>query len=259
MASVSVRNVSKTYPTSEGSLQVIRDISFEVADGEFVAIVGPSGCGKSTLLRMVAGLRSSSAGQIDVDGVAVNKPIRVGMVFQAPALLPWRSTLKNVLLAAELAGMPTRAYERRAHSLLELVGLGGFQNRRPGELSGGMQQRVALCRALLTDPTLLLMDEPFGALDALTRDEMNSELLRIWTSSGSKKTIIFITHSIPEAVFLADRVIVMSRRPAVIAADMKSPLERPRTLEMRGSQPFGDQTVKIYRLLQSRRGASAFD
>jgi NitT/TauT family transport system ATP-binding protein len=259
MASLSIRGVSKVYSTSDGPLAVIDNVSFEVANGEFISIVGPSGCGKSTLLRMVAGLRTLSAGSIELDDVAVVKPTRVGMVFQAPALLPWRSALKNVMLAAELAGWSSKEYEPHARSLLELVGLGGFENRRIGELSGGMQQRVALCRALLTESTLLLMDEPFGALDALTRDEMNSELLRIWGAGGTKKTVLFVTHSIPEAVFLSDRVIVMSQRPAVISADVPIGLERPRTMEMRGSAQFGRQILQIYRVLESGRPALAYD
>src|SRR5437879_1152486 len=205
-----------TYEAQSGPVEALRDIPFAVGRGEFVALVGPSGCGKSTLLRIVAGLRPPTAGDVTVNGSPVTRPIaQVGMVFQAPVLLKWRTVLDNVLLPAELAGLEAKRYRDRAHELLQLVGLGGFEAKLPRELSGGMQQRASLCRALLLDPPLLLMDEPFGALDAMTRDEMNLELLRVWGqgSGEERKTIVFVTHSIPEAVFLADRVIVMTSRP----------------------------------------------
>lgn len=246
-----VDRVTKTYRTAGDDLTAIDDVSFTVGEGEFVAIVGPSGCGKSTLLRLVAGLRAASSGTITVAGTPVTSPLRIGMVFQAPALLPWRTTLDNVLLAVDLAGLRRKAYRERAQALLELVGLAEFSKRRPSELSGGMQQRVALCRALLCDPPLLLMDEPFGALDAMTRDEMNFELLRIWTASAEKKTVLFVTHSIPEAVFLADRICVMTARPGEIQEIVASTLQRPRTLAMRGSADFGQQVVHIYQQLHA--------
>ena len=211
--------VGMTYRTDAGPVEALRDVGFSVGRGELVALVGPSGCGKSTLLRVVAGLRPPSRGAVAVDGRAVTGPIAsVGMVFQAPVLLKWRTIRDNVLLPAELAGLGRARYRERADQLLRLVGLDGFAERLPRELSGGMQQRAAICRALLLDPPLLLMDEPFGALDAMTRDEMNVELLRVWGEPATaRKTVLFVTHSIPEAVFLADRVVVMSPRPGRVA------------------------------------------
>src|SRR5207237_2125823 len=213
-----------TYAASSGPVEALRDISFTVERGELLALVGPSGCGKSTLLRIVAGLRAATTGRVQVAGRTVTGPVaEVGMVFQAPVLLRWRRVLENVLLPAELSGRDPRRYRERAERLLHLVGLGGFEAKLPRELSGGMQQRASLCRALLLDPPLLLMDEPFGALDAMTRDEMNLELLRVWgegsggAAGSDRKTILFVTHSIPEAVFLADRVVVMSPRPGRVA------------------------------------------
>jgi NitT/TauT family transport system ATP-binding protein len=253
-----VEAVTKVYRTSRGSVTALDDISFTVRRGEFLAIVGPSGCGKSTLLRIIGGLRRATAGRVLLNGETVTAPLRTGMVFQTPSLLPWRSTLDNVLLSVDLAGLPTRRYRDRSMKLLELVGLAGFARQLPSELSGGMQQRVALCRALVHDPDLLLMDEPFGALDAMTRDEMNFELLRIWGASG-EKTILFVTHSIAEAVFLADRVLVMSSRPGRVDEIRSSVLDRPRTLEMRGSAEFGAQVVGIYKRLHAARGGGYVD
>jgi len=241
--------VGMTYAASAGPVEALRDISVQVERGEFVALVGPSGCGKSTLLRIVAGLRPSTTGTIEVADTPVRGPIaHVGMVFQAPVLLRWRSILDNVLLPAELSGRDPRRYRERAESLLALVGLADFAHRRPRELSGGMQQRVSLCRALVLDPPLLLMDEPFGALDAMTRDEMNLELLRVWgeTTTAERKTIVFVTHSIPEAVLLADRVVVMTPRPGRIAAEFPVPLPRPRGIASRGAAEFGRLNVEIY-------------
>src|SRR5204862_5929044 len=209
-----------TYPAASGSVEALRDVGFEVGRGELVALVGPSGCGKSTLLRIIAGLRPPTCGAVSVAGRPVTRPLpAVGMVFQAPVLLKWRRIVDNVLLAAELAGLDPARHRARAEALLSLVGLGEFGAKLPRELSGGMQQRVSLCRALLLDPPLLLMDEPFGALDAMTRDEMNVELLRIWGEAGARgrKTIVFVTHSIAEAIFLADRVVVMTPRPGRVA------------------------------------------
>lgn len=253
---IEVAHVNKTYDTRRGSVVALDDISFFVRRGEFLAIVGPSGCGKSTLLRIIAGLRRATSGTVVVDGLPVTRPVRVGMVFQTPALLRWRSTLDNVLLSPDLAGLPVKQYRQRAVELLELVGLDGFMDRTPSELSGGMQQRVALCRALVHDPELLLMDEPFGALDAMTRDEMNLELLRIWKAGGLRKTILFVTHSIPEAVFLADRVLVMTTRPGRVEEMVESVLPRPRTVSMRGSEAFGSQTIEIFRRLHRDTGGA---
>jgi len=253
-----VNAVTKIFQTARGVVTALENVSFSVEKGEFLAIVGPSGCGKSTLLRIVAGLRNATEGTVLLEGARVTAPLRTGMVFQAPSLLPWRSTLDNVLLSVDLAGLPTSRYRERAMELLNLVGLADFARQLPSELSGGMQQRVALCRALIHDPDLLLMDEPFGALDAMTRDEMNFELLRIW-STTEKKTILFVTHSIGEAVFLADRILVMSARPGRVDEISGSILGRPRTLEMRGSADFGAQVIGIYQRLHAGRGSAHVD
>jgi len=257
---IALDRLGMTYEAQSGPVEALRDITFGVGRGEFVALVGPSGCGKSTLLRIVAGLRSPTAGDVTVDGRPVTRPIaQVGMVFQAPVLLKWRTVLDNVLLPAELAGLEAKRYRDRAHELLQLVGLGGFEAKLPRELSGGMQQRASLCRALLLDPPLLLMDEPFGALDAMTRDEMNLELLRVWgegpggAAGSDRKTILFVTHSIPEAVFLADRVVVMSPRPGRVARICPATLPRPRTAQTRASADFGRLTLEIYDILIARQ------
>jgi len=242
-----------TYATASGPVEALRDIDLTVGRGELAAIVGPSGCGKSTLLRIIAGLRSPSRGQVLVDGHPVVRPIpSVGMVFQAPVLLKWRTIADNVLLPAELSRLDPRDYRDRAAQLLRLVGLAEFAQKLPRELSGGMQQRAALCRALLLDPPLLLMDEPFGALDAMTRDEMNLELLRVWGqgSGEERKTVVFVTHSIPEAVFLADRVIVMTSRPGRLGRVFDVPLPRPRTAASRARPDFGALTLAIHESLQ---------
>ncbi len=243
-----------TYTTASGTVEALRDIDLVVGRGELVAIVGPSGCGKSTLLRVIAGLRPPSRGGVEVDGHPVTRPLpSVGMVFQAPVLLKWRTIESNVLLPAELSGLDPDAYRSRAAELLRLVGLDEFARKLPRELSGGMQQRASLCRALLLDPPLLLMDEPFGALDAMTRDEMNLELLRVWgEGSRERKTIVFVTHSIPEAVILSDRVVVMSQRPGRIAAVLDIDLPRPRTIETRASQDLARLSLEIYRALNRR-------
>ena len=244
--------VGMTYATTSGPVEALRDIDLTVGRGELVAVVGPSGCGKSTLLRIIAGLRPASRGRVQVDGRPVVRPIpSVGMVFQAPVLLKWRTIEDNVLLPAELSRLDRRDYRARAAQLLRLVGLAEFAQKLPRELSGGMQQRASLCRALLLDPPLLLMDEPFGALDAMTRDEMNLELLRVWGqgSGEERKTIVFVTHSIPEAVFLADRVIVMTSRPGRLGRVFDVPLPRPRTAASRARPDFGALTLAIHESL----------
>jgi NitT/TauT family transport system ATP-binding protein len=241
--------IGMTYAASSGPVEALRDISLTVEQGELLALVGPSGCGKSTLLRIVAGLRPATSGRVEVAGHPVTAPVaEVGMVFQTPVLLRWRRVLDNVLLPAELSGRDPRHYRERAAALLHLVGLADFAMKLPRELSGGMQQRAALCRALLLDPPLLLMDEPFGALDAMTRDEMNLELLRIWgeAAGGARKTILFVTHSIAEAVLLADRVVVMTARPGRVAAVVRVPLPRPRAMDTRADPRFGALCVRIY-------------
>jgi len=245
--------VGMTYATASGPVEALRDIDLTVGRGELVAVVGPSGCGKSTLLRIIAGLRPPSRGRVEVAGRPVVRPIAsVGMVFQAPVLLKWRTIEDNVLLPAELSRLDPRDYRDRAARLLHLVGLAEFAQKLPRELSGGMQQRASLCRALLLDPPLLLMDEPFGALDAMTRDEMNLELLRVWGqgSGEERKTIVFVTHSIPEAVFLADRVIVMTSRPGRLGRVFDVPLPRPRTAASRARPDFGALTLAIHESLQ---------
>ena len=261
-ASIGLIRVGMVYRTTGGPVEALRDISLDVRRGEFVSLVGPSGCGKSTLLRIVAGLRPATSGAVSVDGRPVIEPLsNIGMVFQAPVLLKWRTVLDNVLLPAELAGLGTAGYRERAMELLWLVGLGDFAGKRPHELSGGMQQRASICRALLLDPPLLLMDEPFGALDAMTRDDMNIELLRIWGedkgAGGARKTILFVTHSIPEAVILSDRVVVMSPRPGTIAAVADIDLPRPRTVETRASEDFGRLSLAIHRALNRGEGSCA--
>jgi len=215
-----------------------------VREGEFLAIVGPSGCGKSTLLKMVAGLLPASAGEIRVRGARVDGPQdSAGIVFQAPVLLAWRSVLDNVLLQIEMRRLPRDGYRAKAQALIDMVGLSGFEKKYPWQLSGGMQQRASICRALVHDPAVLLMDEPFGALDAMTREKMNLELQRIWAET--RKTVLFITHSIPEAVFLADRVLVMTERPGSIAALYDIGLPRPRSLRMMGEPAFAALAQKI--------------
>src|SRR5207244_3408293 len=224
--------------------------TFDVGAGELVALVGPSGCGKTTLLKILAGLHDH-AGEVRI-GSATQPfdPARdIGMVFQQPLLLKWRRVIDNVVLPAEILGLPAAESRERARHLLALVGLQGSENKYPYQLSGGMQQRAAIARALIHDPKLILMDEPFGALDALTREKMNLELLRIWEEA--KKTIVFVTHGISEAVFLGTRVIVLTAGPARIADNFRVELEHPRTLEMKTNEKFGEYSRRIYRLLMT--------
>ncbi|MGH7862665.1 MAG: ABC transporter ATP-binding protein, partial [Candidatus Dormibacteraceae bacterium] len=214
-----MKAVAKTYMTRTGPISAIGEVTCQIRRGEFVSLLGPSGCGKSTLLRIVAGLASASSGSVLIDGRRVTKPqTQMGIMFQSPVLLEWRDALGNVMLQAEARGLPRDAARDRAFELLSSVGLQGFEHNRPSELSGGMQQRVAICRALLHDPTIMLMDEPFGALDSLTRDQMNIDLQRLW--SQGEKTVLFVTHSIAEAIFLSDRVIVMSPSPGRVDLDL---------------------------------------
>ena len=245
--------VEKTYRTRRGDVvRAVEDVTLHVAENEFVTLVGPSGCGKSTLLKLVAGLTPATRGAIRVRDTAVREPFPdVGFVFQQPVLLPWRSVLDNVLFSVEMLGQPPRQYRRQAADLLELTGLGGFETKYPRELSGGMQQRVAICRALLPDPSLLLMDEPFGALDAMTREEMSLELLRVWEER--RKTILFVTHSIPEAILLADRVVVMTARPGRIARVLTIDLPRPRTMELEFDPRFKAASDEVRSLIFARR------
>ena len=235
---IEIRHLSKRFAEkeSEGVL-ALRDINVAIAQRSFVCVVGPSGCGKSTLLRIVAGLLPASEGSVIMDGQQVQGTRRdIGVVFQSSILLPWRTILDNVLLPAEVLGLEPTAARRRALELLHLVRLDGFEHKLPRQLSGGMQQRASIARALLHDPKVLLMDEPFGALDAMTREQMNLELQRIWHESG--KTVLLITHSIPEAVFLGDTVLVMTPRPGMLRRVIEIGLPRPRTLEATGSPAF---------------------
>jgi NitT/TauT family transport system ATP-binding protein len=234
---VAVQELSKNYSTREGTTCALQQVSFSVNEGEFVAVVGPSGCGKSTLLRILAGLLPPSQGEASLRGSPITGPRRdVGVVFQSPVLLPWRTVLENVLLPIDVQRFARDRYVKAARDLLELVGLKEFEKSYPWQLSGGMQQRVAIARAIIHDPAMLLMDEPFGALDAMTREQMNIELQRIWLER--KNTVILITHSIPEAVFLADRVLVMAPRPGRIVQRVEVKLPRPRGLETISSLEF---------------------
>jgi NitT/TauT family transport system ATP-binding protein len=240
---------SKVYPSPRGSVHALDGINLQVAEGEFVAILGPSGCGKSTLLKCIAGLEDGTSGEIRIGGAMLSGPPRgLGMVFQRDVLLDWRTILDNVLIAAEFLGLDRRASEKEALRLLAAFGLSGFEHHHPWELSGGMRQRAAICRALLCNPTLLLMDEPFGALDAMTRDELNIELQDIWRRWG--KTVVFVTHSIQEAVFLADRVVVMSRNPGRIIQELTINLARPRPLSVRATSGFNRYLTDLQALFQ---------
>ncbi len=226
---IGIRELWISFQTPAGTVDAVRDLSLGTRVGEFVSVVGPSGCGKTSLLRVVAGLHHPAGGRVSVLGRDVRRPHgAVGLVFQRPVLMPWRNVLQNVLLPTEVLGGDLRAARERAHELLALVGLQDFERYFPFQLSGGMQQRVALCRAQIHDPEVLLMDEPFGALDALTREQMDLELQRIWMERS--KSVLFVTHSIIEAVFLSDRVIVMSPRPgrAIGVVEVRSP--RPRRM-----------------------------
>jgi NitT/TauT family transport system ATP-binding protein len=247
---IRIEGVSKRFATASGPpVQALDEVDLELGENEFVTLVGRSGCGKSTLLRIVAGLIGASTGRVLLGGREVTAPRPdVSLMFQRSALLPWRSVIDNVLLPVEVLKLDRRASRSRAEELLALVGLEGFEGRRPYELSGGMQQRVALCRALIHDPAVLLMDEPFAALDALTREELSLELQRIW--SEHRKTILFVTHSIQEAVLLADRVIVMTPRPGRIAADIHVDLPRPRSLGLgQGSETLARTSAEVHELL----------
>lgn len=235
---IKIENLKKIYAARKGAdVLALEDISFDVYEGEFVGIVGPSGCGKSTLLKLIAGVLPITGGKIFIKGKEVWGPQRgIGMVFQFPVLLPWRKVVDNVMLPIEILGLDQETYRKKALDLLKLVGLSGFEYRYPTELSGGMQMRVSISRALIHDPSLLLMDEPFGALDAFTRQELNLELLRIWREK--KKTILYVTHDILEAVFLSDRVVVLSERPAKVVDVVNINLPRPRKVMMKASRKY---------------------
>jgi NitT/TauT family transport system ATP-binding protein len=250
---VQFNKVRKVYESALGPVEALSDVSFDVAPGEFISILGPSGCGKSTLLMMLAGLESISDGDITIDGQSVTGPRReTAVVFQDPTLLPWKTALENVLYPARLLKMPFASYRERAIRLLDQVGLREFQDRKPYQLSGGMRQRVALCRALALEPTLLLMDEPFSALDAITRDEMNAVLLNLWDSVG--KTGVFVTHSIREAVLLSDRVLVMRQRPSTVITAIAVPFPRPRRMDLVDDPIFVALSAKLRGYIESGSG-----
>jgi len=250
---IAIEKVSRDFTGGATAVRALEAVTFEIQAGNFVSIVGPSGCGKSTLLKIIAGLLPASSGRVSINDQPVVEPLEnVGMVFQAPVLLKWRSVLGNIMLPVEFAKMNVATHLARAQALIDLVGLKSFEDMYPHQLSGGMQQRVSLCRALVTDPQLLLMDEPFGALDAMTRDELDLELLRIWEER--RKTVLFVTHSIQEAVFLSDHVFVMSARPGRLLEQLPIELPRPRTLAVMSGAAFGEYTLKIRSLLGTSGG-----
>jgi NitT/TauT family transport system ATP-binding protein len=244
-----LRGVSMIYEQRGKRFEALRDVSLQVDAGEFIAIVGASGCGKTTLLRIVDGLKSPTRGQVWVDGKPVQKPgPDRGFVFQQDALFPWRTVLDNVIFGLEVQGRSKKEARLRADGLLRLVGLSGFEQHFPHELSGGMRQRANLARALTIDPDVLLMDEPFASLDAQTREIMQAELLRIWR--GNRKTVLFVTHQIDEAVFLADRVVVMTSRPGQVKAVLDVNIERPRDLSVKRTPPFLELVDEIWKLIE---------
>ena len=254
---IELASITKTYRSRQGDpIRAIEGVSLAIKEKEFVSLVGPSGCGKSTLLKLVAGLVPPTRGVVRIRGTEVREPFPdVGIVFQSAVLLPWRTVLDNVMFSIEMLGLRRDSYRERALGLIELAGLAGFERKYPWELSGGMQQRVAICRALVPDPSLLLMDEPFGALDAMTREEMGLELLRLWEER--RKTILFVTHSIPEAILLSDRVVVMTPRPGRLARVLEIQLPRPRTVEMEFDTRFKDYSDEVRSLIFARRQEGA--
>lgn len=230
-SAIDIEHLSKTYTTRQGTVEALRDASFSVREGEFVALVGPSGCGKSTLLHIVSGLLEASSGSVNVAGSHARAGRRdVGIMLQRPVLFPWRTVIQNIMMPIEVFKLDADQARRRAQELIELVGLEGFENTHSWELSGGMQQRVSLARLLVFEPQILLMDEPFAALDEFTRERLNSELAELHESLG--RTVLYVTHNIQEAVFLADRVVVMKPRPGEILEIIDIPLPRPRQIEM---------------------------
>jgi NitT/TauT family transport system ATP-binding protein len=247
--SIRVQRLSKTYRSSDGTeVEALRDVSFTVEQGEFVSIVGQSGCGKSSLLKILAGLLAKTSGTISIEGRELDGPRHnIGIMFQKPLLLDWRRVLENVLLPVEIYGLERGEYEAKARRLLVTAGLADFLAKYPGELSGGMQQRVALCRALVAEPSLLLMDEPFGALDTLTRQKMGFELLRLWEQWRS--TVLFVTHDVDEAVMLSDKVLVMSSRPGTLLAAFAIDLPRPRQIFAKDTPEFIHFSSRIRRCL----------
>lgn len=246
-ATIAARQLSMIYPNGDGGLAALKDVSFEVQWQEFLCVVGPSGCGKTTLLRLLGGLRTPTAGEVLFEGEHLEKPRRrIGFVFQQANLMPWRTVIRNVLLPLELQG--ERAGMDVARDLIRLVGLSGFEDNHPRDLSGGMAQRVAIARALVHQPNLLLLDEPFGALDAITRERMETELMRIWASQPI--TVVMVTHSITEAVLLADRVLALSPRPGEVRLNLPISLPRPRVLDMKYTPQFGELVATVRDAIQ---------
>jgi NitT/TauT family transport system ATP-binding protein len=250
-AGIGVHKVSKTFTAREGGkVEALREISFEIPHGTFLSVLGPSGCGKSTLLRLLAGLIPPTSGDMRLEhGTSGRRGADIGFVFQKPVLLPWRTVLSNVLLPGQILGIDGDEHRKRARSLIDMVGLADFAGKYPAELSGGMQQRAAIARALSVDPPTLLMDEPFGALDAMTRESMNLQLQQI--HQKAQKTVVFVTHSITEAVFLADQVLVMSARPGRVLTIEDVDLPRPRTPEVMSDDRFGRLTGKLRKMFSA--------
>lgn len=251
---IRIQNLTYYYP-GKTPLLALSDASMEVGEGEFVSIIGPSGCGKSTILRLIADLLKPTSGSIVVDNNTPDRMRRarqIGFVFQEPALMPWRSSFRNVMLPLEVMGKKDAQSKGHAHDMLRLVGLADFEGKRPNQLSGGMRQRVSIARALTFSPKVLLMDEPFGALDQITRDEMNQELLRIW--EANRTTLVFVTHSIAEAVYLSDRVVVMSPRPGQIRASITIDMVRPRTTASKRDPQFFEYETRVLRALEGPDG-----
>ncbi|MBW1997636.1 MAG: ABC transporter ATP-binding protein [Deltaproteobacteria bacterium] len=246
-----VKGCTLIYPMKDGSIHALEEVSFSSREGEFLSIVGPSGCGKSTLIKIIAGLLPLTKGEVRVEGNLVRGPHpNVGIVFQSPVLLAWRKVIDNIMLQVEVRkGFDREEYLGKAMDLIKMAGLEGFENRYPWELSGGMQQRVSFCRALIHDPPLLLMDEPFGALDAMTRDEMNVWLQKIWMEKT--KTVLFVTHDIAEAVFLSDRILIMSPRPGTVKKILEIDLPRPRNMDLREGVEFNQYVAKARRIMHS--------
>ena len=254
---ISARNVSLTFPTSDGPVHALKDVSLDIAPGEFVSFIGPSGCGKTTFLRCIAGLETQTGGTLSVNGMTPDQARRArayGYVFQAPGLYPWRTIAGNIALPLEIMGFSRADRAARVARVLDLVDLGQFGGKYPWQLSGGMQQRASIARALAFDADILLMDEPFGALDEIVRDRLNEALLALWAKTG--KTIGFVTHSIPEAVYLSTKIVVMSPRPGRIADVIDSPLPRVRPLEIRDTPAFIEVA---HRVREGLRAGHSYD